>query len=328
VRNFSGAVDDLRDVRVSLLLVAVALQGGALLAYSNSTRAALGPAGLELSMWRLLRIQMSTRAFGGVVPGGAAVGPALGFRLLTRSGVSSRDAGFALGAAGIVSAVVLNLVLWAGLVVSIPLHGFNRLYIAAAAVGLFTISFFAMMVVGLIRGDRRIERPVRWIVRRLRRDENKAVVILRDLGDRLARLLRDRKMLLRVGGWALLNWSLDALSLWVFLRAFGASIGIDALLVSFGIANVLAAIPISPSGIGIVEWTYITMLVGFGLPVATATLGVTAYRFGHVLLPLPIGGLLYASLRFGPWSIERSEARRVRRVTRSMMPDAGHRGHA
>jgi len=57
---------------------------------------------------------MSTRAFGGVVPGGAAAGPALGFRLLTRAGVPGRDAGFALGAAGNVSAVMLNLVLWSG----------------------------------------------------------------------------------------------------------------------------------------------------------------------------------------------------------------------
>lgn len=306
VSNFRTAVQDLRDVNVALLLVGVAMQGMALVAYTNVTRAALGPAGAALSVWRVLRIQMSTRALGGVVPGGGAAGPALGYRLLTRSGVPGRDAGFALGAAGIVSAVMLNVVLWVGLVVSIPLRGVHRLYVAAAVVGLVTITAFAAVVIGLIRGHHRIDRPVRWLARLFRRNEQTATAVLRDLGIRLRLLTRDGPMLRRVAGWALLNWTIDAASLWVFVRAFGGSVQIDGLLVAFGIANVLAAIPISPSGIGIVEWAYITTLVGFGMQLSVATLGVAAYRFGKVLLPLPIGGLLYLSLRFGPWSIDRS----------------------
>lgn len=304
--NFLDAWEDLQDVHIVLLLVALALQGVSLFAYSSVTHAALGGHHAPLSIWRVVRIQLSTRAFGGIVPGGGAAGPALGYRLLTRSGVAGREAGFALGAAGTVSAVVLNVLLWVGLLISIPIRGVHALYLAAAAVGLVTIGLAILVVTALIAGDHRIDRPILWLARLLRRNEGTATSVLRDLGQRLHALTRDRPLLRRVAGWALANWTIDAISLWFFVRAFDGSIQIDALFVAYGIANILAAIPISPSGIGIVEWAYITTLHGFGLAVSTATLGVTAYRFGHVLLPLPIGGIVYLTLRFGPWSIERS----------------------
>ena len=62
------------------------------------------------------------------MPGGSAAGSALGYRLMTLSGVRRPDAGFALATAGLGSAVVLNLILWVGLIVSIPIRGVNPLY--------------------------------------------------------------------------------------------------------------------------------------------------------------------------------------------------------
>ena len=64
---------------------------------------------------RVFRIQMSTKALSSIVPGGSAAGSALGYRLLTLSGVSGPDAGFALATAGLGSAVVLNLIFWIAL---------------------------------------------------------------------------------------------------------------------------------------------------------------------------------------------------------------------
>ena len=107
--------------------------------------------------------------------------------------------------------------------------------------------------------------------------------------------------------WASLNWLLDAASLWVFLWAFGGTLDVNALLIAFGLANVAAVIPITPGGLGIVEGIYIPTLVGFGLTRQTATLGVAAYRLAQFWFPILFGGLMYASLRVGPWSIERRE---------------------
>ena len=68
-RNFVTALDDLHDVHIVLLVVALALQAVALFAYARVTYAALGGRDAPVSIWRVVRIQLSTRAFGGIVPG-------------------------------------------------------------------------------------------------------------------------------------------------------------------------------------------------------------------------------------------------------------------
>jgi hypothetical protein len=156
-------------------------------------------------------------------------------------------------------------------------------------------------------GSGRAERAVRWIARRLRLDEDRAATVLARIAERLEQLLADRRMLGRVAFWASLNWLLDAAALWVFLRAFNVSMDIDALIIAFGIANLLASIPITPGGLGYVDTGYIGMLVGFGAAAGGAALGVAAYRFAQFFFPILLGGVLYLTLRVGPWSIERRD---------------------
>ena len=93
--------------------------------------------------------------------------------------------------------------------------------------------------------------------------------------------------------WAALNWILDAASLWVFIFAFGHAVSPIDLLVAYGLANILAVIPITPGGLGVVEGVLIPTLVGFGTPKATAILGVLSYRLVNFWLPIPLGGVAY-----------------------------------
>jgi uncharacterized membrane protein YbhN (UPF0104 family) len=120
IPGFRDAVRDLKNVDPNLLFVAIGLQGFSLLAYSMLTKAALGDHGAGISVLRLFRIQLSTKALGNIVPGGSAASTALGYRLITMCGVKGPDAAFALATAGVGSAVVLNFILWFGLIISIP----------------------------------------------------------------------------------------------------------------------------------------------------------------------------------------------------------------
>jgi uncharacterized protein (TIRG00374 family) len=301
------AAAELRTVNPFLLLGGLAIEIAALYAYTLLTRADLGRSAEPLSTFRLFRIQMSTKALSSIVPGGSAAGSALGYRLMTMSGVPGTDAGFALATAGLTSAVVLNLIFWIGLLVSIPLRGVNAGYSTAALAGLLVMAFAALIVVGLLEGKRRAERVLRWAARKLRLNEDRAALGVRHIGDRLADLAADRQLLMKVAGWAAANWLLDAAALWVFLRAFGASTDLDALLVAFCLVNVLAVIPITPGGLGIIEVALPSALVGFGLTRATAVLGVATWRLAQFFFPIVLGGVLYASLRIGPWSIQRRE---------------------
>jgi uncharacterized protein (TIRG00374 family) len=305
IPGFRSAWTELQRVRPSLLIVGLLLELASLFSYALLTRAALGEHGKRLSRMRMFRIQMSTRALSSIVPGGSAAGSALGYRLMTLSGTPGPDAGFALGTVGLGSAIVLNLILWCGLIISIPIRGVNPLYGFVAVIGVIVMLVAAGIVFGLMEGGGRAERVVRWVARKFRVDDDKAALALHQVAVRLDELVSDKRLLGRVAFWAALNWLLDAAALWVLVRAFGASIDIDALIVAFGIANVLAAIPITPGGLGYVDTSYIALFVGFGIPRRTATLGVGAYRFAQFFFPILLGALLYLSLRVGPWSIDR-----------------------
>jgi uncharacterized protein (TIRG00374 family) len=305
IPGFRQAVKDLAKIDPYLLIVGLGLQSISLFAYSALTKAALGQEGNRIGVLRLFRIQLSTKALGNIVPGGSAASSALGYRLITMCGVPGPDAAFALATAGIGSAVVLNFVLWLGLLISIPARGVNAIYGTAALVGVVLMAFAAFVIFGLVEGQGRSERLVRYVSRRLRFDEDHAAEVLSHLGGRLENLYADKVLLRKVMGWALANWLLDALSLWVFLRAFGGNIGFDGLLVAFGIANVFSVIPITPGGLGIVEGIYIPTLVGFGLFTRTATVGVLSYRVAQYWMPIVVGWLCYLSLRVGPFAIDR-----------------------
>ncbi|HWL41703.1 MAG TPA: lysylphosphatidylglycerol synthase transmembrane domain-containing protein [Ilumatobacter sp.] len=307
IPDFEQALHEIQRVQPVLLVAGLGLQMMALWTYVPLTRSAIGEAAEQVSSTRLFRIQMSTRALSSIVPGGSAASSALGYRLLTMSGVPGADAGFALAIAGVGSAVVLNLILWATLLISIPIRGVNAFYGTAALAGVIVMTIAGVLVFGLMEGQGRAERAVRWIARKFRLDDDRAARALHRVAERLEQLLSDRQLLARVVIWSTLGWLFNAASLWVFLRAFNITMDVDALLIAFGIANVLAAVPITPGGLGYVDAGYVSMLAGFGASARRAALGVASYRFAQLFFPTILGGLLYLSLRVGPWSIVRRD---------------------
>ena len=306
--NLAGlgkALHELRRVNGALLLLGLGLELGAFWAYAKLTQAALTPS--HISTPSLSRIQLATKAVTNVVPGGSAAGSALGYRLLVLAGVDAAGAGFALATAGLGSAVVLNLVLWSTLLVSIPLSGVNPLYVSVALAGVFVLGAFGVVVLLLVRGAERADTIVKAIARRFSFvDAGVVSSVIRRLGGRIRLLAANRATLWRLVGWAIVNWVFDAASLWVFLRAFGESVRPDSLLVSFCVANVLAAIPITPGGLGVIDFSLTTMLTFFGVPATANALGVQSYRLAAYWLPIPIGAAAYLSLRIGPWRVDRT----------------------
>jgi uncharacterized protein (TIRG00374 family) len=311
ITNARHAFDRLYTVEPLYLLGGLALQMSALVAYAQLTRAALPRDAVSLPF--VTRVQLTTKAVTNTVPGGSAAGSALGYRLLTLGGVRGTDAGFGLVASALVSAVVLNVLLWVSLFVSIPAAGFRPIYVTMALIGVLVIAAFGSIVFALMRGQQQAERVVRAVAHRVRfLKEDRLVALIRRLAERLREVLSDPTLVRHLAGWAALNWLLDAASLWVFMRAFGSTVRIDDLLVAFCIANVSAVIPVTPGGLGVLDATMVAMLALFGYGDA-AGLGVPTYRLAQFWLPIPLGALSYISLRFGPWRIEKSrDLRRLR----------------
>ena len=292
------------DVSPGLLITGLGLEAVALVAYSVMTRSAIAKNAPKVPT--LLRIQLSTKALSNTIPGGGAAGPALAYRLLTLAGVDPSEAGFALATVGLGSAVVLNVLLWVTMLITIPVIGYRPAYVITAMIGLVVMGLFAVVIASLMRGHQSAERWVRNVAGKVKwLNEDRLGELVHRLARRLQELLSDRKLLRQLVGWALLNWLLDAAALWVFLRAFHVSVRPDTLLVAFCLANVAAAIPITPGGLGVVELTLVTVLGFGGVPAAVAWLGVTAYRIVQLVLPIPVGAVCYASLRFGRWKVDK-----------------------
>ena len=306
VPGFGDALSKLGEVKTSWLLLGVALEFAALFCYSMLTHVALGQDSDKVNIFTLFRIQLSTRSLGSLVPGGSAASNALGFRLMTLAGANGRDAGFALATAGVGSAVVLNIILWVALIVSIPGRGVNAFYGVAAIFGVIVMLLAGGVVLGLVDHEGRAERVTRSLAKRLRFDPDKAGEVAVHLGERLRGLANEPRLLRRVLMWSLLNWGLDIVALFVFIRAFGGSVDITGLVISFGLANIFASIPITPGGLGIVEGIYIPSLVGFGLSTTTATVSVLSYRLVQFWLPMLVGGVCYVSLRFGKFALQQA----------------------
>ena len=284
-------------VNVAYLIAGVVLETAALLAYAQLTHTLLPRGGP--SRWRLLQINMSSLALSHVVPGGTAPGVALGYRLLTQNGVAAPDAGFALAMQGVGSAVVLNVVFWIALLLSLFFHGYNPLYSVAAGAGVLMMAIFAAVVVLLTKGRQRALEVVQNLASHVPfLDGERLAHAVRDVADRLRVFSGDRELLYRAVAWATANWLLDAASLWVFIAAFHRLVSPIDLLVAYGLANVLAVIPITPGGLGVVEGVLIPTLVGFHVASRVAVLGVLGWRLVNFWLPIPVGGGTYLSLRF------------------------------
>jgi uncharacterized protein (TIRG00374 family) len=296
------------DVNPLWLLAGTAAELSSVVAYAQLTRALL-PAPGRPSLWRTLQITVTTLGVSHLVPGGSAAGLSLGYRLWTDAGAESDDVTFALGSQSLGSAVVLNVILWLALLASIPVRGFNPVYATAAVIGAVLFALVGAAVLLATKGKDRLVDVVCSVLKPVRVVNVDAVAkLLRGVADRLRVVAADRDLLRRALFWAVVNWLLDAAALGIFIAAFHGWVGLDALLISFGIANVLAAIPITPGGLGVVEAGLSAMLVGFGLPRATAVVAVVAYRLAQFWLPIPLAGYGYVALR-----VERGRRRRMAR---------------
>jgi len=281
------------------ILVALVAELASLGCYALLTRAVLPPQ-TRPPMHRVMRIDLSAIALGHSLPDGGAAGTALCWRLLVAEGVPSSQAAFAKVAQGLGSAIVLQVLLLVSYAVGFTISGFSRWAVAPAAGSVIILALAALIAFGVRRVGfrRRVGRMVRQIpmcgpkLARLL-----AGIYRRHLVEQLRVVISNRRALLLTVCWAVANWAFDALALWASLRAYGSSVGLEALAVVFGVQALAAWLPITPSGLGISEAIIIPALIAFGAHRSDAVLGILTWRLLAYWLPIPLGALAFGSLR-------------------------------
>ena len=277
---------------------AVLAEGLSLTAYSMTTRALLGHVKPRFN-W-VIRVDLSALGLGHVLPGGAATSAALRYRLLRDAGTTGEETAVAIAVEGVGSNLVLAALLWVSLVCSILFLGMRTTYVIVAVLGTLAV------VVGiglLVQHRRRPTSALAGVTRRLpARVRPRFEHAITSGAEQLGSILANRRTLRTSGAWALAYLLLDAASLWISLAVYGYHADIVGLLVAYGVANLVAVVPLSPGGLGLLEAVMIPSLIGFGAPSAIAALGVVTWRLFNFWAPIPVGGLCYGSLRVQQWA--------------------------
>src|SRR3712207_1956495 len=95
------------------------------------------------------------------------------------------------------------------------------------------------------------------------------------------------------GAWLL---GLDALCLILMFAALGVAADPRIFLVAYGIATTLAAIPLTPGGIGAFEATMLATLALLGVG-SEAAIPILGYRLFNFWLPIALAAVFYPTLR-------------------------------
>jgi hypothetical protein len=249
--------------------------------------------------------QLAANALSRVVPGGAAPGGALQYRMLADGEADRTQAASGLTAVSLLSTATL----FAIPVLTIPTVAFGRpvpaglaqaawvggvLFVALAGITAWLLGpdggvrFIARGVATLRKVFARQDTDVRALADRLIGERNK---IRAALGERWA------KALFASAG----KWGFDYLCLVAALSAVGSSPRPSLVLLAYTAAQILGMIPITPGGVGFVEAGLTATLTLAGVGAADAALATLIYRLMSFWLPLPAGlvawGLFRARVR-------------------------------
>jgi uncharacterized protein (TIRG00374 family) len=237
--------------------------------------------------------QLAGGALGRVIPGGAATAAAAQYNMLNAADVprgaiaTGLAAGTVLQIAGLCVLPVLTL---PAIVFGL---GVPTTLLEAAILGLGLFVLMLGVGLGVARSDkslRRVGRVAIWVSCRLPGDRAlepsfpDRLVVQRD---EVAERLGDR--LLYACGAAVGRWLLDLLALVMAIRAVGADPRLSLVLLAYVAAQLLAQIPITPGGIGVVEAGLTATLALAGVHGGDAAVATLAYRLVSYWLMLPAG---------------------------------------
>ena len=278
--------------------LALALEAGSFWSYGELELVVLRDSGAWASRGLIQRTTIVGSSLGKTLPGGNTAATAVVIGALHRQGLPAAPTTSALAASGIVSWAVLALLLPVGAILALVAGRTGALALGAAGAAAAILALAALLPLALRRPER-IGELVAAAVRRLavgpvRRwvdPEATAAFVVSGI-ESANTFAHDRRALLRAGGWAAANWLLDVAVLAVLAATIGSGTPLLPLLLAYVIGQLLAAVPITPGGVGLVEPAMIGALVASGAPFAAATATVLGWRLVSHWLPIAAGLLL------------------------------------
>lgn len=236
------------------------------------------------------------------MPGGDAIGAGVQYRMLAGTGIDTVQAAGGLAVSSIIGVSALFAlpvfalpVILGGTTVSAGLVHAGEL----GAIGFVLLVAFGTIALTTDRLLGAIGRGLQWVIDRLphRRAANATPLSERILTERDA--VREDlgrnwwKAVLLVAG----RIGLDFFSLLAMLEATGTRPNPGLVLLAYSATAVLALLPLTPGGLGIVEASLSGLLILANVPSANAVVATLAFRVGSYWLPTIAGAVSYILYR-------------------------------
>jgi uncharacterized protein (TIRG00374 family) len=250
----------------------------------------------------VITAQLAGNAISLTVPGGAAAGAAVQFRMLGTAGMDPTES---------VSGLTAFSFLGIGGLLALPVFVFPIvLFGSPVASGLTDAAWVGVVAFVLFTGFGALvmatDGPLIWSGRAVQTARNRVLKRRTPLDGLPERLIEQRNMIRSVLGqqwWQATVLSVgrllfDYLCLLFCVRAVGAHPRPALILLAYALAGVIGLVPITPGGIGIVEASLAGFLALAGLDGAEAVLATLAYRLASYWLPMLAGPVAYGAFRY------------------------------
>lgn len=286
-----------------LVPVLIGLEAVSLAAYGALLHLLLTRDGLAVPSGFVQRATLVGNAVGRALPGGTGTAFAIVLSAFHTRGFDAISTGTVIWGTGMLSSVVLAALLPFAAVVGLTSGHLGTIGLTAVIAAAGLVGLAAIIPIGLRDPDRlahRVEQLTRTLARgplKRRIDPARLADGTRQGVQRIVALTRERALLRRAVGFAAANWLLDLLVVVALGMTVGQGTPIAAIPVAYIVAQIVAAVPLTPGGVGIVESAMVGALVASGAPGAAATTTVLGWRLISHWLPIPIGlALLPATL--------------------------------
>jgi uncharacterized membrane protein YbhN (UPF0104 family) len=291
------ALLELRSPHPGPVAVAVFAAISSMRAYARMQRRLLRSAGIRVPLVRHIQLAYAAHSLSVTLPGGPAFSTTFNYRQMRRFGASAGIASWCIALSGILSAAALALISAAA---GIAVGGTPAW---PTLIGLLTAG--VLVTAGVTRIARN-PATLQRITRRGMAGVNK--VRKRPLEHGVERItgFLDQLRSVRLGPahatvaitYAVANWLLDAVCLWMCCLAVGAeSITTTQLLVAYCAGMAAASIPVAPGGLGIIDSALILGLVAGGVPGSTAIAAVVLYRLISLGFIVGAGWIIWLVMR-------------------------------
>jgi uncharacterized membrane protein YbhN (UPF0104 family) len=280
------------------MVLALAAEAASFTCYFGLQRLAL-----RTSAWfAVVTAGLTGNAVSGILPGGSAAGAALQFEMLSAAGLDSDSTVSGLAAISLINTAALLALPLLALPAMLAGIAISPGLLHAGLVGIAGFVLLAAASAVILNADW----PLRGLGRAVQSLHNNVFARHRQpLTGLDKRFLADRDSIREVLGrqWrqALLlttgRIGFDFGCLLGALRATGAHPQPSLALLAYAAVGIVALIPLTPGGLGVVEASLASLLVLAGVPSSSAFVATLAYRLFAYWLPVLAGGPAYLLFR-------------------------------